>query len=269
MKANYRTFFGLTKEPFGADIPVAEIMQTEALVGACDRFEYAVRLGAMAVVTGEIGSGKSTALRYAVSKLHPSEYRWFYVTATSGSILELYRQLMGLLGTETASNSRSVMLGRIKKEIRRLVTDKKMKVVLIIDEASLLRLEVFAELHALLQFEQDAKPWLPVILAGQSSLIDKLMYRSSMPLSSRVVARSHLEGIDREGMEAYIRHHLHIAGAETSFYDAAAITAIHQGSGGLYRKANHLARGSLIAAASEQSLTVTAEHVRLAATEIF
>ena len=161
MKANYRAFFGLKKEPFGADIPIKEIMQTQALAGVCDRFEYAVRLGAMAVVTGEIGSGKSTALRYAVSKLHPSEYRWFYVTGTSGSILELYRQLMAMLGTETASNSRAVMLGRIKKEIRRLVTDKKIKVVLIIDEASLLRLEVFTELHALLQFEQDAKPWLP------------------------------------------------------------------------------------------------------------
>jgi len=269
MKANYRAFFGLTKEPFSADIPVKDIMQTEALIGVCDRFEYALRLGAMAVVTGEIGSGKSTALRYAMAQLHPSEYRWFYITGTSGSILELYRQLMAILGTETASHSRAVMLGRIKKEIRRLVTDKKMKVVLIIDEASLLRLEVFTELHALLQYEQDAKPWLPVILAGQSSLIDKLMYRSSGPLASRVVARSHLEGIDREGMEAYIGHHLQIAGVERDLYDPAAITAIHQGSGGLYRKANHLARGSLIAAASEQSLTVTAEHVRLAATEIF
>jgi type II secretory pathway predicted ATPase ExeA len=83
------------------------------------------------------------------------------------------------------------------------------------------------------------------------------------------VARSHLEAIDRQGMEAYLTHHLHIAGAETNFYDPAAVTAIHQGAGGLYRKANHLARGALIAAASEQSLTVTAEHVRLAATEIF
>lgn len=269
MKANYRTFFGFTKEPFTADIAFDEILKTDALVGVCDRFEYAVRLGAIAVVTGEIGSGKSTALRYAIGRLHPSEYRWFHMTATSGSILELYRQFMAMLGTNTASTSRAVMLGRIRKEIVQLVTDKKMKVVLVIDEAALLRLEVFAELHALLQFDQDAKPWLPVILAGQSSLVDKLMYRSSMPLASRVVARSHLEGVDRQGMEAYLDHHLQIAGVTTNLYDPSAITAIHQGSGGLFRKANHLARGSLIAAASNQSMTVTAEHVRLAATEIF
>jgi general secretion pathway protein A len=51
--------------------------------------------------------------------------------------------------------------------------------------------------------------------------------------------------------------------------DETAITAIHQGSGGLLRKANHLARGGLMAAAAEKCQTVSAEHVRLAATEVF
>jgi type II secretory pathway predicted ATPase ExeA len=51
-------------------------------------------------------------------------------------------------------------------------------------------------------------------------------------------------------------------------FDDTAITAIHQGSGGLYRKANHLARGALIAAAKADSVSVIAEHVRVAATEL-
>ena len=70
-------------------------------------------------------------------------------------------------------------------------------------------------------------------------------------------------------MEKYIDHHLSIAGIKTRLYDEAAVTAIHQGAGGVFRKANHLARGALVAAAREKSTTVTAEHVRLAATEIF
>lgn len=269
MKTDYRTFFGFTKEPFAADIGHKEILLTDALTGVCDRFDYAVRLGAIAVVTGDVGSGKSTALRYAVGRLHPAEYCWFYITATSGSILELYRQFAAALGTEGSGNSRAALLGRIRKAIDELARDKKMKLVLVIDEASLLRLEVFIELHSLLQFDQDAKPLLPVILAGQLSLVDKLMYRTAQPLSSRVIGRSHLEGIDRQGMADYIGHHLKIAGITTALYDPQAITAIHQGSGGLLRKANHLARGALIAAAAAQSLSVTAEHVRLAATEIF
>lgn len=71
------------------------------------------------------------------------------------------------------------------------------------------------------------------------------------------------------GMEAYLLHHLVLAGLKTNPFEESAITAIQQGSGGLFRKANHLARGALIAAAAEKSLSVTPEHVRLAATGIF
>jgi type II secretory pathway predicted ATPase ExeA len=269
MNETYRTFFGLSREPFSSELSLSEILQTPELFHVKERFDYAIRLGAMALITGEIGSGKSTALRYAAGQLHPSQYRILSVTASSGSILEFYRQLLSELGIEQPSSSRATMIRLIKSEIQQLVLGKKLTVVLIIDEASLMRLEVFAELHTIAQFEQDSKPYLPIILAGQNNLIDRLMYRTSLPLASRIVARSYLEGINRQEMEHYLRHHLSIAGLKTNPFDEAAITAIHQGSGGLFRKANHLARGALIAAAKEQSTTVSAEHVRLAATEIF
>jgi type II secretory pathway predicted ATPase ExeA len=269
MKETYRAFFGFEREPFRSDPGLKDILETEEIKGVKERVDYAVRLGAIALVTGEIGSGKSTALRYAAARLHPSEYRTVSITAVSGSILEMYRLFLAELGIETSSSSRAFLIRRIKKEVTHLVCEKKMKAVLIIDEASLLRLEVFAELHTLCQFEQDSRAWLPIILAGQSTLIDKLMYPGSRPLASRVVARGHLEGADRAQMASYLEHHLRLAGVKTNLFEEAGITAIHQGSGGLFRKANHLARGALIAAAQSQCATVGAEHVRLASTEIF
>ena len=134
---------------------------------------------------------------------------------------------------------------------------------------SLLRLEVFTELHTLTQFEGDSKPFLPMILAGQANLVDNLKYRYAMPLASRVVARCHLQGVNQQGMQDYLLHHLAIAGVEKNLFDPPAITAIHQGSGGLFRKANHLARGAIITAARNKQSLVTAEHVRIAASEIF
>lgn len=269
METNYRAFFGMTQEPFRPDPDLNEILQTDELKAVKSRFDYALGLGCSALVTGEIGSGKSTALRYASEQLHPSEYKTLYITATSGSILEIYRQLAAELGIEKSSTSKAVMTKIIKKEIMEYVDSRKMKVLLIIDEASLLRIEVLAELHTLTQFHKDAKAWLPIILAGQSSLIDKLMYRSSAPLASRIVARTHLEGLSRNGTEEYLEHHQRISGIKVNIFDSAAVTAIHQGSGGLLRKANHLARGALIAAAKEKSQTVLNEHVRIAATELF
>ena len=51
-------------------------------------------------------------------------------------------------------------------------------------------MEVLSELHTLCQFHKDSKPWLPLVMAGQSALIDKMTYRASAPLASRIVARS-------------------------------------------------------------------------------
>jgi general secretion pathway protein A len=268
MNAHYRTFFGMNREAFPLDLSLKDILETQDIASIRARFDYTVRLGAVGLVTGEVGSGKSTALRYVLSKLHPSEYRIIWITACSGSILEFYRLLLAELNIEKAG-SKAVMVRLIKRAIREIALEKKMKIVLIVDEASLMRLEVFAELHTITQFEADSKPWLPIILAGRTNLIDNLMYQTSLPLASRIVARSHMEPANRQEMEQYLLHHLALTGVKSGIFDDAAITAIHQGSGGTFRKANHLARGALIAAADSQSGMVTAEHVRLAATEIF
>ena len=167
------------------------------------------------------------------------------------------------------ASSKAVLTRTIRRQVLDLVIGKKKKPVIVVDEASLMRIDVFTELHTISQFESDSKPYLPIILAGQKNLADKLEYRSSAPLASRVVAKSHLESVNLEIMKEYLIHHLKISGVKRSPFEDAAVTAIHQGAGGLFRKANHLARGALIAAAHEQSETVTPDHVRIASTEIF
>jgi type II secretory pathway predicted ATPase ExeA len=269
MNNNYRVFFELQKEPFATDIPLDHILVTDALKAVEQRIDYTIRLGAVALVTGEIGSGKSTALRYVIESLHPSQYQRLYITATSGSILELYRQILDALGMDSKGASRALMIRRIQQQILEMVHAKKLKILLVIDEASMLRMEVLAELHTLVQFEKDAKPFLPLVLAGQNNLVDSLSCRAALPLASRIIARSHLDAVNRSQMQEYLLHHLTIAGVNHNLFDETAITAIHQGSGGLFRKANHLARGAIIAAAKQKSITVTADHVRMAATEIF
>jgi general secretion pathway protein A len=263
----YTVFFGLQKEPFGQNVRVDEMMKTAGLTGVKQRFLYAVGLSAVAVITGDVGSGKSSGLRFAQAELHPSEYKVLHITATSGTIAELYKQACHALDIDTRGSSKAILTRTIRTCLLELAA-KKQKPVLVIDEASLLRLDVFAELHTLTQFETDSKPVLPIILAGQTNLIDNLLFRQSRALASRVVARGHLEALTLEEMAAYLVHHLTIAGVRQPLFSEQAVTAIHQGSGGLLRRANNLSRGSLIAAAAEKCNLVSAEHVRVAATEI-
>ena len=87
------------------------------------------------------------------------------------------------------------------------------------------------------------------------------------PFASRVVGRSHLESLQREHMAAYLTHHLEISGGKGDLFADDAVTALHQSSGGILRKAGLLARGAMLAAAQERCPVVTAEHVRIATTE--
>jgi type II secretory pathway predicted ATPase ExeA len=149
------------------------------------------------------------------------------------------------------------------------IVAKKQIPVLTIDEGHLLRLDVFKQLHTLAQIDYDSQPLLPVVLSGQDLLIDKLLYHTSRPFASRILGRSRLEALNRSHMEGYLNHHLEVAGRKEKLFVEEAITAIHQGSGGLLRRANHLAKGALLAAARDNEHIVSAEHVRIASTEIF
>lgn len=264
---NYKTYFGFSSEPFAQDIPTDRLFPTPALKSTNERCLFAIGLGAICVITGEVGAGKSTTLRHLSSKLHPSSYRLIPVIASTGSTLEVLRQISSALDSDSRSNS----IAKITKTICTLILEiaqRKQTPVLMIDEANLLRLEVLAQLQTLGQFDHDSKPLLPIILSGQNNLFDKLMYHTSRPIASRVVARSHLEGLDHNDMAGYLKHHLEIAGVKNQLFADEAILVIHQGSGGLLRRANNLARGALIAAAREKCRVISAEHVRVASTEI-
>lgn len=66
------------------------------------------------------------------------------------------------------------------------------------------------------QFDGDSKPWLPMLLAGQNNLAENLLHRTAIPLASRIVARSHLPAVDRQGMLDNLNHYLAIAGLKNS-----------------------------------------------------
>ena len=264
----HRTFFGFTKEPFARDIRVEDLYPLPGLTSVVERFKFTVSCGAVGVVTGDVGAGKSTSLRYSCAQFHTSKYHVISVTALNGTYLEILRKIAMGLNLQLNSNSPSIMMKHIQTAIVE-IANKKQTPILVIDEAHLIRIEVFSQLHTLAQFNFDSRPIMPMILCGQNNLIDCLSYHSSRPLASRVVGRSFLEAINIESMKGYIEHHLAIAGLKNSVFSEPAILAIHQGSGGFLRKANHLAVGSLVAAAREKCQTVSPEHVRIAQTEIF
>lgn len=238
---------------------------------ACKKkIQYVSDIGGIVVVTGEVGSGKSTTIRWSLSDFHPSEVYLIPLIAHSGSFIDILKQIALVMNISVKSSSKTFLLKEIKNSIYETVTHKKLKIIMSIDEASLLRSEVFTELHTLTQFDLDSKQLFTIILAGQVGLLDKLSLRCNSPLASRVISRSHLESLSKDRLTAYIKHHLKIAGCSyPELFEEEAITALYQESGGLLRKSNLLAKNAIIAAAYTKSKVITSDHIQIAASEIF
>ena len=112
---NYRNYFGFIKEPFSQQIKTEELYPLPGQQATVERLQYAVNLGAVCAITGEIGSGKSTTLRYAQQSLfHPSLYRIIPVVASTGSTLEILRQICHALDIECKSLSIATLLKTIR-----------------------------------------------------------------------------------------------------------------------------------------------------------
>jgi type II secretory pathway predicted ATPase ExeA len=263
-----RHYFGLKRDPFPQNIPVKDLYPLPALEPLEKRVFFAIQQKAVSVITGDVGSGKSTSLRYVASKCHGSEYELISIVGGVVSPMELYRQVLLTFGHAFLSYQISILIGKIRETVLEIAS-RKMTPVLIIDEAHLLKRAVFTQLHTLAQFEFDSKPVMPMVLCGQDGLLDHLMANDVRPLASRVLGRNHLEAIKKEVMEDYLNHHTRLAGATKKLFSDEAIFAIHQGSGGLLRKANSLAKAALLACVMDENSVVSAEHVRVASTEVF
>lgn len=262
------SYFGFKSDPFSSEISSKNLLKLPSMISVKERFDY-VSGGGILIVTGEVGSGKSTSLRWSESQFHSSQYLFLNIVSTGGSLIEFYRQLCWGLDIDVKTASRAWILKEFKNAVREIVATKKQKIFIVVDEAHLLRIDIFAELHTITQFDNDSKNLFALVLAGQPPLLEKLTYRSSAPLASRVIARTHLTNLNQEQLALYLEHHLAVAGIKKQLFSDQAITAIHQGSGGILRKANFLARGGLVAAAAEKEDSVSAEHIRLASTELF
>ena len=259
--------YGLSREPFAQDIPVKDLYPLPGLESFLERFDYAVAQRPVHRHHRRSRLGQehlAPRRRLPPSPLPIPRHR--------------HRRHLGLphgapqadlhpLGDPPASNSIARMLALVRSVFSDIAAKKQIP-VLIIDEAHLLRLDVFAQLHTLAQADFDSRTLLPIVLSGQIALIDKLLFHTSRPFASRVVGRSHMESLQRDHMADYLAHHVSIAGGTKPLFSPDAITAIHQSSGGMLRRAGTLARGALMAAAIEQCPVATAEHVRIASTEI-
>jgi general secretion pathway protein A len=262
----YRKHFALTRLPFSKELAIEDLFPSAAARELEIRLEHLLEMRGIGLVTGEVGSGKTTGTRRVVGALHAGRYRVFYVSLTTGNVMDLFKSIAWEMGLPTV-RSRAALHHSIKGEVTRLCAEPRLRPVLIVDEAQHLRSDVLEDLMLLTNYEMDSHNRFSLILVGQAELRRRLSMAVHEALNQRIVVRYHLGGLTREELPAYLGHHLKLAGTELPVFEPAAIEAIYQASDGLLRRINGLAHHAMLAAAVARSKTVSAEHVQTALPE--
>ena len=263
----YLRHFALTRLPFETPTHTDELFDSNSRREAETRLNHLIELRGIGLLTGEVGSGKTTVCRHVTTVLHPGLYRLCYVSLTTGNVLDMYKSIAWELGLPT-ERSRATAYRAIRTEVTRLVCETKQLPVLVIDEAHHLRNDVLEDLRLLCNYEMDSENRLCVLFVGLTELRRRLAMAVHESLSQRLVVRHHLTGLDRDELDAYLTHRLRLAGCEIPLFEPPAIEALFQSARGLPRLINRIAHYALTAAAVNDARTVNAGHLEHAVAEL-
>jgi general secretion pathway protein A len=262
----YRKVYGLTMPPFEKDIDPDKLFASQAASELEARLRYLLQLRGIGLITGEVGSGKTSICRKVATSLNTGLYKVFYVPLTTGNVTDIYKSIAWEMGL-TTERSLAALYRSIRSEVNRLSLDAKIIPILIIDEAQYLRNEVLENLRLLTNYEMDSQNRLCMIFVGQAELRRRLSLSVHEPLAQRLVVRYHISGLARGELPLYLKHRLELAGTQIDLFEEPALEALFQATNGLPRKVNLLAHLSLNLAALQQARMVAIEHIQLAVEE--
>lgn len=264
----YRKHFALTRHPFAKDLAPDDLFPARATAELEARLAHLIELRGIGLVTGEIGSGKTTVCRKVTAALHQGLHRVLYVPLSTGNTLDLYKSIAWELGLPVELRNRANLYRSIRAEVSRLVIETRISPVLIVDEAQHLRNDVLEDLRLLTNYEMDSQNRLCLLFVGQVELRRRLHLTVHEALAQRIVVQHHLTGLARDELPHYLAHLLRLAGTELPLFEPQAQEALFQATSGLPRKVNLLAHHALLAAALARAKTISAEHVEAALPEV-
>ena len=239
----YRQHFGLTSQPLGKD--TRQLWDDGAIAALRERFQWLLENPGLALLTGEPGVGKTSALRLIADGLNPHRYQVIYMSETDFGRMDIYRQLALSLGLDAAYR-RSQLWRDIKAKVQELADGKHVLPVWIIDEAQNLPPDFFRDFPAFLNFAFDSRDLMTVWLVGHPSLGQRLSKAPFAALASRVHLRMQFEAVKgRERFASLIQHGLQSAGCTQTILSDSGLELLLQGSQGIPRTAGNILRTAM------------------------
>jgi general secretion pathway protein A len=257
----YESYYGLREKPFSI-LPDPDLIywgKNHRLAFAMLEFGVMNNAG-FTVITGEIGSGKTTMLRYLLRNLD-SEITVGLISNTPRGKAELMQWVMMSLNQPFEDTYPALF-----KRFQQFLTEQFRRggrTILIVDEAQNLGLESLEELRMLSNINADKDQYLQMILIGQPQLKDLLRSPELVQFAQRVSSDFHLKPLTQNEVKEYINYRLKAAGARSQLFSDEACRAIAQASQGIPRTINILCDTALIYGFAVSADRITAELVNM------
>jgi general secretion pathway protein A len=265
----YDSYFGLTELPFSIAPDPRYLYLSDGHREALAHLLYGIgEGGGFLVLTGEVGTGKTTVCRALLEQL-PPEVDVAMVFNPALTAVELLATVCEELHIEYPKETTSFKV--LGDALYRYLLDahaRRRRTVIIIDEAQNLGREVLEQVRLLTNLETTREKLLQVILIGQPELRQQLRRPDLRQLAQRVTARYHLKPFSENETRAYIHHRLRVAGQRRPILDRRAVRAVHRHARGIPRLINTICDRALLGAYGSARSHVSAGIVRRAASEV-
>ncbi|MBT1450631.1 XrtA-associated ATPase [Glaciecola sp. XM2] len=264
----YESYYGLNSKPFQLTPDPKFFFASKLHKRAMSYLQYGLsQAEGFIVITGDIGTGKTTIANSLLSNIEEDIYAAQIVTPKL-SPDELVKMVASKFNLPAEDKSKSDLLESIQKFLQQLNRNGK-RALLLVDEAQNLPLETIEELRMLSNFQLNGKPLLQSFLLGQAELQPILRAPNMEQFRQRIVASCHLTPLNREEMQEYIEHRLHFAGCEREdLITQESFDAIYQFTNGVPRKVNTLMDRILLFGFLEELETFELEPVKQVIEEV-
>ncbi len=266
----YSHYFGLTEKPFIISPDPRYLYMSELHREALAHLIYGLSSdGCFVLLTGEVGTGKTTVCRCLLEQL-PEKTDVAIIVNPKLTVLELLTTICEELGIQLSQEEISIKtcIDRLNSHLLAAHAEGR-NTVLIIDEAQNLDTDILEQLRLLTNLETNTQKLLRIVLIGQPELRTILNRPDLSQVNQRITSRYHLAALQPQDVYSYIQHRLKVAGCRSRLFTAGALKYVARRSGGIPRVINIICDRALLGAYVENTDQVDTRIMKQAVREIY
>ncbi|ANU08136.1 XrtA/PEP-CTERM system-associated ATPase [Paraurantiacibacter namhicola] len=250
----FDNFYGLTGKPFQLTPDPAFYFRSVTHRKALSYLGYGLAQGeGFIVITGEVGSGKSTLVAHMMGTVDPNRLTVGQIVTSKLDEEEIIHVVAQSFGLDIEGHDKASALGAIEAFLHEEAREGR-RCLLVVDESQNLAVDALEELRMLSNFQLGNHPLLQTLLLGQPEFRQTLQEHEGLEqLRQRVIAAHHLEAMEKGEIEPYIIHRLEKVGWDGNpAFDQRVFAEMYEASGGIPRRVNQIANRLLLLGAVEE-----------------